>query len=44
MLFAVVAVGLLVGALVVYVGNGVVAARQNSGNRLSALRTRDLPV
>ena len=41
MLFAVVAVGLLVGALVFYVGNGVVAARQNSGNRLSALRTRD---
>ena len=41
MLFAVVAVGLLVGALVLYVGNGVVAARQNSGNRLSALRTRD---
>ncbi|MDX2468515.1 MAG: type II secretion system F family protein [Acidimicrobiia bacterium] len=41
MLFAVVAVGLLVGALVFYVGNGVVAARQNSGNRLTALRTRD---
>ena len=41
MLFAVVAVGLLVGALVFYVGNGVVAARHNSGNRLSALRTRD---
>ena len=41
MLFAVVAIGLLVGALVFYVGNGVVAARQNSGNRLSALRTRD---
>ena len=41
MLFAVVAVGLLVGALVFYVGNGVVAARQNSGSRLSALRTRD---
>ena len=41
MLFAVVAIGLLVGALVFYVGTGVVAARQNSGNRLSALRTRD---
>jgi tight adherence protein C len=41
MVFAVVAVGLLVGALVFYVGNGVVAARQNSGSRLSALRTRD---
>jgi tight adherence protein C len=41
MLFAVVAVGLLVGALVFYVGNGVVAARQNSGSRLTALRTRD---
>ena len=41
MLFAVVAVGLLVGALVLYVGNGVVAARQNSGSRLTSLRTRD---
>ena len=41
MLFAVVAIGLLVGALVFYVGNGVVAARQNSGSRLTALRTRD---
>ena len=41
MLFAVVAVGLLVGALVLWVGNGVVAARQNSGSRLTALRTRD---
>lgn len=41
MLFAIVAVGLLVGALVLYVGNGVVAARQNSGSRLSALRTRE---
>jgi tight adherence protein C len=41
MLFAVVAVGFLVGALVFYVGNGVVAARQNSGGRLTALRTRD---
>ena len=41
MLFAIVAVGLLVGALAFYVGNGVVAARQNSGSRLSALRTRD---
>lgn len=40
MLFAIVAVGLLVGALTLYVGNGVVAARQNSGDRLSSLRTR----
>jgi tight adherence protein C len=40
MLFAVIAVGVLVAALVVYVGNGVVAARQNSGTRLSALQTR----
>jgi tight adherence protein C len=41
MLFPVIAVGVLVVALVVYVGNGVVAARQNTGSRLSALRTRD---
>jgi tight adherence protein C len=40
MLFPVIAVGVLVAALVVYVGNGVVAARQNTGSRLSALRTR----
>lgn len=40
MLFAVIAVGVLVAALTVYIGNGVVAARQNSGTRLSALRTR----
>lgn len=40
MLFAVIAVGVLVAALVVYVGNGVVAARQNTGTRLSALGTR----
>jgi len=41
MLFPVIAVGVLVAALVVYVGNGVVAARQNTGSRLSALRTRN---
>ncbi len=40
MLFAVLAVGVLVAALVVYVGNGVVAARQNSSSRLSTLQTR----
>lgn len=40
MVFAVVAVGVLVGALTVYIGNGVVAARQSSGNRLASLRTR----
>jgi tight adherence protein C len=40
MLFAAIAVGVLVAALVVYVGNGVVAARQSSASRLSALTTR----
>ncbi len=40
MLFAVIAVGVLVAALVVYIGNGVVAARQNAGTRLSSLQTR----
>lgn len=41
MLFVVVTVGLLVGALTLYVGNGVLAARQHAGNRLTALRTRE---
>jgi len=40
MLFAVLAVGVLVAALVVYVGNGVVSARQHSGSRLTSLQTR----
>lgn len=41
MVFAVVAVGVLVAALVIYVGNGVVSARQHTGDRLSSLKTRD---
>ncbi len=40
MLFAVIAVGVLVAALTVYIGNGVVAARQNTGTRLASLQTR----
>ncbi len=40
MLLAVIAVGVLVGALTVYIGNGVLASRQNSGDRLTSLRTR----
>ncbi len=40
MVFAVLTVGVMVAALVIYVGNGVVSARQHSGNRLSSLQTR----
>lgn len=41
MWFAVIAVALLIGALALYIGNGVVAARQSSSTRLSSLRTRN---
>ncbi len=40
MLIPVIAVGVLVAAASIYVGNGVVASRQNSGSRLASLRTR----
>jgi tight adherence protein C len=41
LLFAVVAVMVTVGALTVYVGNGIVRSQKNTGNRLASLSTRD---
>jgi tight adherence protein C len=41
MLFVVVSVSVTIGALAVYVGNGVVRAQKQSGNRLANLQTRD---
>jgi tight adherence protein C len=41
LVFAVVAVAVTVGALTVYVGNGVVRSQKNSGSRLASLSTRD---
>jgi tight adherence protein C len=41
LLFAVVTVAIAVGALTVYVGNGVVRSQKSSGNRLASLSTRD---
>ena len=40
LIFATVAVGVAVGALALYVGNGVVRARQQAGQRLVSLQTR----
>jgi tight adherence protein C len=41
LIFAVVAVAVTVGALAVYVGNGVLRSQKNSGSRLASLSTRD---
>jgi tight adherence protein C len=41
LIFAVVAVAATVGALAIYVGNGVLRSQKNSGNRLASLSTRD---
>lgn len=41
LLFAVVAVSVTVGALTVYVGNGILRSQKNTGNRLASLSTRD---
>ena len=41
LIFAVVAVAVTVGALAVYVGNGVLRSQKSSGNRLASLSTRD---
>ncbi len=40
LLFAVIAVGLAVGGLILYVGNGVVARQQGSSQRLAGLQSR----
>jgi tight adherence protein C len=40
LLFAVVAVGLAVGGLILYVGNGVLARQQSSSHRLASLQSR----
>lgn len=40
LLFAAVAVGLAIGGLVLYVGNGLVARRQGSSQRLAGLQSR----
>jgi tight adherence protein C len=40
LLFAVVAVGIAVGGLILYVGNGVVARQQGSSQRLAGLQSR----
>jgi tight adherence protein C len=41
LLFVVISVSVTIGALVVYVGNGVIRASKQSGNRLASLQTRD---
>lgn len=41
LLFAVLAVSVTVGALAVYVGNGVLRSQKSSGHRLASLSTRD---
>ena len=41
LVFAVVAVAVTVGALTIYIGNGVLRSQKNSGNRLASLSTRD---
>jgi len=41
LLFAVVTVSITVGALAVYIGNGVLRSQKSSGNRLASLNTRD---
>jgi tight adherence protein C len=41
LLFAVVAVSVTVGALTVYVGNGILRSQKDTGSRLASLSTRD---
>lgn len=41
LLFVVVSVSVAVGALTLYIGNGVVRAQKQSGNRLASLQTRE---
>jgi tight adherence protein C len=41
LLFVVISVSITVGALVIWVGNGVVRAQKSSGNRLASLQTRE---
>lgn len=41
LLFAVLMVGVSVGALAIYIGNGVLRSQKNSGHRLASLSTRD---
>jgi len=41
LLFAVVTVSVTVGALAVYIGNGVLRSQKSSGHRLASLNTRD---
>lgn len=41
LLFAVLSIGMTVGALAIYVGNGVLKSHRSSGNRMASLSTRD---
>ncbi len=41
LLFVVISVSITIGALVLWVGNGVVKSSKQSGNRLASLQTRD---
>jgi tight adherence protein C len=41
LLFAVVAVSVTVGALTIYIGNGILRSQKNSGSRLASLSTRE---
>ena len=41
LLFVVISVSITVGALVIWVGNGVVRAQKSSGDRLASLQTRE---
>jgi len=41
LIFAVATVAITVGALTIYIGNGVLRSQKNSGNRLASLSTRD---
>jgi tight adherence protein C len=41
LLFVVISVSVTVGALALYVGNGLLRAQKSSGNRLASLQTRD---
>ena len=41
LLFVVISVSVTIAALVIWVGNGVLRAQKNTGNRLASLQTRD---
>jgi tight adherence protein C len=41
LLFVVVSVSVTIAALVIWIGNGMIRAQRNSGNRLASLQTRD---